>query len=204
MRNFVLALAIFIVSSVSFAEDLPIELDPLSCANLSSYKQLLRQFAIEDQAKDAVLEHSMAHLTAHETEIDELAALGLYEIPTLFTDWLICRGEYVIGCYSVNIPVDEFLLDPKDLVGGRLPVTVLERFTYPPKYPYRSADPFESGYSVASMKLLKGVRREGIKEAIEAFQINPYFGMHPCVPFFKGGRFYQTTTKHPFRGVVYK
>ena len=148
----------------------------------------------------------MAHLTAHETEIDELAALGLYEIPTLFTDWLICRGEYVIGCYSVNIPAYEFLIDVNMLFtksSPTVPVPVMEKFTYPATT-FKTGAIFEPGYTLASMRLLHGVSKSGVKETIEKEYINPSFGRYPYVPFFKGGRFYQTTTKHPFRGVVYK
>ncbi len=85
MRRIILALAFLIASSASFADDLALlSLEPLTRKNLPDYKSLLRYFAQEDQG--TVSEYSMAHLTAHEEEIDTLAELGLYEIPTLFTD----------------------------------------------------------------------------------------------------------------------
>ncbi|MBY0462376.1 MAG: hypothetical protein K2Q34_04270 [Alphaproteobacteria bacterium] len=206
MRNFVLAFAIFITSSISFAGDLPLQLEPLTPRYLPVYKQLLRQFTKEDVDKGAIPEYSMAHLTAHETEIDELAALGLYEIPTLFTDWLICKGEYVIGLYSINIPAYEFLIDVNMLFtksSPSVPVPVMEKFTYPATI-FKAAATFEPGYTLASMRLLQGVNREGVKEAIEEILVKPYYGNEQYAPFFTGGRFYQTTTKHRFKGVVYK
>jgi hypothetical protein len=202
LRNFVLALAAFITSSISFAGDLPLQLEPLSRANLHLYKTLLERFAAEDQDKGFIdAPCSKASLTAKVQEIDELAERGLYDIRTLFTDWLVVDGGYVIGLYSIHIPSDEFSLDTDDLLSpSPLPVTVLDRL-YSSKYPFRGADP-APGYSVTSLRLLKGKESAGIKEAIEEALVRPHYHTRPYVPFYSGGRFAHSVTKHPFVGVT--
>lgn len=83
-----------------------------------------------------------------------------------------------------------------------LPVSVMEKFIYPAAT-FKAGATFEPGYTLASMRLLPGVNRSGIKESIEKVLIRPLCGNQQYAPFFKDGRFWQTRTKYPFRGVVY-
>lgn len=190
MRNTILFFVFFIVTSASFSSDLPFQLDRLTSENLPVYKGLLRQFSEQDQ-KVGLPFRSEADLAVNEREVDELAELGLYDIRTIFTDWLIVQDSKVVGLYSVHIPADEFSLDTGDLFRSLpLPVSVLDRFTYSSKYPFGGGHSIESGYSVASLRLLKDMNSIEVKKAIEEALIRPLCGyVIPLCLFSKGEGF---------------